>query len=87
MIITTTLSDVDVAVLKNDLVDIELWVSSAVVGKIAACKKRMIAEWTPRLMADPSVVSIPANEDDLITLITSRADYQDRVERDATEGP
>ena len=78
-----TLTTVEQNVLNNDLTNIQDWVTAAIDGKIASCKKRMIAEWTPILMADESVDSIPANEDDLIALIVARDDYQTRSECDA----
>ena len=75
-----TLTTTEESVLKNDLQDIQDWVTKAIDGKIANCKKRMIAEWTPKLMDDDSVESIPANEDELIALIVARDDYQNRSE-------
>lgn len=42
----------------------------------------MIAEWLPKLMADSSVESIPAKEDDLIALIVARSDYKNRSDRE-----
>ena len=78
-----TLTEIEETVIKWQLkVDINSWVTSAVDGKINNCKKRMIAEWTPRLMADSDVESIPANEDKLIELIVARDDYKDRVARE-----
>ena len=76
-----TLTTTEESVLKNDLLDVQDWVTKAVDGKVANCKKRMIAEWTPILMADDSVSSIPANEDELIALIVGRSDYKSREER------
>jgi len=77
-----TLTTIEVSVLKNDLLDIQDWATKAIDGKVSSCKKRMIAEWTPKLMADSSVESIPADEDKLIELIVARDDYKNRVERD-----
>ena len=77
-----TLTTIEVSVLKNDLLDIQDWVTKAIDGKVKNCKKRMIAEWTPKLMADSSVESIPADEDKLIELIVARDDYKNRVERE-----
>ena len=76
-----TLTTIEVSVLKNDLLDIQDWVTKAIDGKVNNCKKRMIQEWTPKLMADSSVESIPADEDKLIELIVARDDYKDRVAR------
>ena len=78
-----TLTTTEESVLKNDLLDVQDWVTKAVDGKVNNCKKRMIAEWTPKLMADDSVSSIPANEDELIAMILARDDYKNRVARDA----
>ena len=41
-----TLTTIEVSVLKNDLLDIQDWVTKAIDGKVNNCKKRMIAEWT-----------------------------------------
>ena len=77
-----TLSSTEEAVLKNDLLDVEVWVNGAIDGKVNNCKKRMIAEWLPKLYADESVTQIPANEDEMIALVVARSDYLNRVERD-----
>ena len=77
-----TLTTTEETVLKNDLLDVQNWVTKAIDGKVNNCKKRMIAEWTPKLMADSDVESIPANEDKLIELIVARDDYKNRVERE-----
>jgi hypothetical protein len=77
-----TLTTLEESVLKNDLLDVGEWVTAAIDGKVNNCKKRMIAEWTPKLNADESVESIPANEEKLIELIVARNDYKNRVDRD-----
>ena len=77
-----TLSSTEEAVLKNDLLNVEVWVNGAIDGKVNNCKKRMIAEWLPKLYADDSVTQIPANEDEMIALVVARADYYNRVERE-----
>ena len=78
-----TLTSTEETVLKNDLLDIQDWVTKAIDGKVNNCKKRMISEWTPKLMADDSVDSIPADEDKLIELIVARSDYKSRADRDS----
>mgnify|MGYP005837635183 CR=1 FL=1 len=77
-----TLTATEESVLKNDLLDVEVWVNGAIDGKVANCKKRMIAEWLPKLYADDSVDSIPANEDDMIAMVVARSDYLDRAEKE-----
>ena len=78
-----TLSSTEEAVLKNDLLDVQDWVDKAVDGKVNNCKKRMIAEWMPKLYADDSVSSIPASEDEIVAMVVARDDYKDRAARDA----
>ena len=78
-----TLTTTEETVLKNDLLDVQDWVTKAIDGKVNNCKKRMIQEWTPTLMADSDVESIPADEDKSIELIVARDDYKDRVARNA----
>ena len=83
MDITINISDLDEKVLKNALLDIEGWVQNAVEGKVNNCKKRMLAEWQPKLFADPEVENIPADETAFINLVVSRDDYKNREQRDA----
>ena len=78
-----TLTSIEETVLKHDLLDIQDWVKRAIDGKVNNCKKRMITEWTPILMDDDSVDSIPADEDKLIELIVARSDYKSRADRDS----
>lgn len=81
------ISDSDVKCLENDLLDIEEWVQGAIDGKINNCKKRLLREWQPRLLLDPDVKTIPANETALIEYITARSDYQNRSARDTETLP
>ena len=82
MDITITLSDVEEKILKNDLFDISTWIQDAVTGKINNCKKRMLAEWQPKLFADPAVDNIPADESEFINFVVVRDDYLTRAQRD-----
>lgn len=75
--------DTDLKSLQNDLLNIEDWVNGAIAGKIAACKYRLLEEWMPKLINDPNVARIPADETALINLITSRSDYLSRAAREA----
>ena len=77
-----TLTTTEESVLKNDLLDVQDWVTKAIDGKVNNCKKRMIAEWLPKLYADDSVDSIPASEDEIVAMIVARDDYKNRVVRD-----
>ena len=77
-----TLTTTEESVLKNDLMDVAEWVKGAIDGKVNNCKKRMTAEWIPKLMADDSVDSVPADEDKLIAMIVARDDYKNRADRE-----
>ena len=79
-----TLTTTEESVIKWQILrDIDSWVTTAVNGKILNCKKRMLAEWLPKLYADDSVDSIPASEDEIVAMIVARDDYEDRAARDA----
>jgi len=81
--VTVAVDDTDQMVLKNDILDIDTWVQEAVSGKINNCWKRMQNNWTTKLINDESFTDpIPSNKTDFVTLVTSRADYKDRVVRD-----
>tara|TARA_R110002110_G_scaffold344819_1_gene554747 strand:+ start:295 stop:561 length:267 start_codon:yes stop_codon:yes gene_type:complete len=77
------ISEQDSKVLLNDLEDVDRWVRGAIMGKVANCRKRLLEEWTPKLMADPTVKDMPADQSRLIDLILSRDDYQNRADREA----
>ena len=86
--LTVEVTDTEQAVLLNDLTNINDWVQAAVTGKKNNCWKRMQSEWTTKLMNDASFTdSIPSNQADFVTLVTARADYQTRTERDAADTP
>ena len=79
--ITVQISDDEEACLLNDLLDVEDWVQKAVKGKINNCRKRFIREWYPRLVADPVITSVPADEQQFITEVLARPDYRRRDQR------
>jgi len=56
--------------------NLEEWVYGALMGQINRGKKKMIAKYHPIIMADASVITMPATEDGLITMILARSDYQ-----------
>ena len=81
--LTVEVDDTNQTVLKNDLLDNNDWVQSAMTGKINNCWKRMQREWTDKLMNDDSFTdSLPSNKADFVTLVTARSDYKDRKARD-----
>ncbi len=79
--VSYTISDTDEKILLNDIHDVDEWIKLAIAGKINNCWKRLEQEWTPKLMDDPNVESIPANKDLYVEMVTSRSDYQNRSQR------
>ena len=83
MQITVELTDEEVKYLENDLLDLDKWVQDAVKGKISKCKGRMLAEWQPKLIADPAIEMIPATESGLLATIVAHREYKSRTAREA----
>lgn len=83
MRIEVNLSEEEVLCLNHDLLDIDQWVQEAVKGKVNNCKKRMVNEWMPKLLQDPDVESIPADESKLLSMIGSHKDYKSRKDRES----
>ena len=83
--VSYTISDTDEKILLNDIHDVDEWIKLAIAGKINNCWKRLEQEWTPKLMNDPNIESIPANKDLYVEMITSRSDYQNRSQRPEEE--
>jgi len=82
--LTVNVTDTEQAILLNNLLNIDDWLQAAMLGKKNNCWKRMQSEWTTKLMNDESFTdSIPSNQADFVTLVTARADYKTRTERDA----
>jgi hypothetical protein len=56
--------------------NLEEFTIGALMGQVNRGKKKMIAKYEPIIRADPSVTTMPATEDGLITMILARPDYQ-----------
>ena len=79
--VSYTISNTDEKILLNNILDIQEWVDGAIDGKINQCWKRLEQEWTPKLMDDSNIESIPANKDLYVEMVTSRSDYKNRSQR------
>ena len=84
-IISQSISDVEMEILKHDIYDINnsdnplsLWVSGSITGKINNCYKRIQSEWIPKLIADSSVNAISASRDEFVNQVINRSDYSNR---------
>jgi len=83
-----TISSTEEKALLDSILDIDDWIAKAISGKIWSCTGRLKENWNPILFADESVDSIPANDADYITLVTSRDDYksaQEKIDADFVE--
>ena len=67
--------------------DAETWLSSIITEKAKLRRDALIEQWRPTLYADASVTELPANPDDLATLILARSDYKTRIQQDAAADP
>ena len=87
---TISLTDEQQKILSHDLYNdvstnegIDKWIQDAVDGKVNNAWKRFRQEWTTKLMEDETFTdSIPSNQSDFIALVTARADYKNRKQRD-----
>ena len=79
--VSYTISNTDEKILLNNILDIQEWVDGAIAGKINQCWKRLEQEWTPKLMDDSNIESIPANKDLYVEMVISHSDYKNRSQR------
>ena len=92
--ITINISDIDEKILYDNLLTtvtkdgvdkegIKDWHEQASVGKINNAWKRFQQEWTTKLMNDETFTdSIPSNKEAFVNLVTARADYKTRQEKE-----
>ena len=92
--ITINISDIDEKILYDNLLStvtkdgvdnegIKDWHEQASVGKINNSWKRFQQEWTTKLMNDETFTdSIPSNKEAFVNLVTARADYKTRQEKE-----
>ena len=87
-IISQSISDVEMDILKHDIYDkdnesnpLSLWVSNAIAGKVNNCYKRMQSEWIPKLIEDSTVSAISASRDDFVKQVVNRSDYSNRYQQ------
>ena len=65
----------------------EAWLTGTITEKARLRRDALIEEWKPRLYADASVTELPADPDELATLILARSDYRTRAQQDAAADP
>lgn len=79
------LSDFEVRVLENDLMDVDAWVHEAVAGKISNCKGRL-ANVERQKLTNEGVKSVPSSVDELCELAMGRKGYKNRKKREDERG-
>jgi hypothetical protein len=67
--------------------DPEAWLMAIITEKARLRRDALIAEWRPRLFADPAVTELPADSEALCVLIMARSDYKTRLQQDAAQDP
>jgi len=82
---TVVISQADQDVLEDAIIDVNQWIQDAVIGKINHSKNNMISARTSILKDDPSITSMPADDDELVVEIKKHKNYKNRVARDADE--
>ena len=73
--------------LLHAVADAEVWLTGAITEKARLRRDALIEEWRPTLYADSSVTELPADPDELATLILARSDYRTRAQQDAAADP
>ena len=73
--------------LLHAVADAEVWLTNSIANKAETRRDALIEDWRPTLYADASVTELPADVDDLATLILARGDYQSRAQKDAAADP
>ena len=70
------ITDLEHASIMAYIQDLDDWLLGALLGQINRGKKKIIRQYRPVLFDDPTVLSMPADDDDLVALIVQRADYR-----------
>ena len=65
----------------------EAWLTAAITEKARVRRDALNDDWRPTLYADASVTELPADPDELATLILARSDYRTRAQQDAAADP
>ena len=78
------LTDDEVKILENDLLDIHAWIAGAIAGKLNNCKKRAAIAYREKLQVEGAEM-VPANDDVAVAQMFARPDYKNRTQRDNAE--
>lgn len=78
--ITIQLTDEELVILADSLIDPFAHFETVVREKLANCKSRLLKKWTTRLQEQKRVAAIPTDDEELITLILNQPDYKSRAD-------
>ena len=79
-------TDLELAVLKHDMTDPEVWLKDALKNKIASCMSNLDTAYRATLETDPNVTVIPVSLYKRVEIILARSDYQDFATRTQNQG-
>ena len=84
-IISQSISDEDMTLLKRQIWDednednpADLWLKSALSGKVNSVWGKFQEYWMPKLLNDSSVANISGSKSEFINQVTTRSDYKTR---------
>lgn len=76
------LTDEEVKILQNDLIDIKSWIDGAIAGKINNCMKRAAKQYDELAKAE-NLESVPVHDHAKVMALMTHPKYKNRVQRDA----
>ena len=82
-----TITTTEQTCLLHIVTDPEAWLLAVITEKARVRREALIAEWRPKLFADPAVTELPTDTAALCDLIMSRSDYKTRLQQDAAQSP
>lgn len=82
---TRTLTDEEMKILENDLVDVQKWIDDAITGKIHKCFARIVKEELSDITPDAKLVKIPTTVGQLVEGHFKKPGYQSRKERETNQ--
>ena len=79
------LTDEEVKILENDLLDIKEWINGAIAGKINNCMKRAARQYEELAKAE-NLETMPVKELDKAKALFAKPGYKNRAARDLEQG-
>lgn len=77
-----TLTDEEIQILENDIINVKEWIDAAINGKINNCKKRIIKQQLEQIPVDRPDLEVPTTIAGLIKRHFSHSEYKKRKDRE-----